>query len=291
MKNKTLSANDADAITASGSVFRPELPGPPDYVGAPVYLRSVGWNYRRLGDDESVPAGEKDFVQVFWGVSGEGEFRPPVRGVPTCRLRPGDVLYRLPGEPHVFAPRTDVWTYRWMTFDGPLARDFMLAYRYPRVSWAGGDCPHGLFASLARWLKLRTPHSWRLMAAGISQILAQAGGDDDGPKVPGPVLAAVGLCKERFADPDLNVNALAAEIGVTRTTLLRAFRRHMRQSPSDYLAQVRLQEALARLGVPDKPVKRVARECGFHDINYFCRFLKQRTGMRPTELREKGIGC
>ena len=58
---------------------------------------------------------------------------------------------------------------------------------------------------------------------------------------------AIRICRERFSDPDLNVNRLADELAMDRSTLRRIFQSKMRMTPSDYLAKLRIQHALSLL--------------------------------------------
>ena len=56
---------------------------------------------------------------------------------------------------------------------------------------------------------------------------------------------AIRVCREHFSDPDLNVNRLADELAMDRSTLRRIFKQQMCMTPSDYLAKLRIQHALA----------------------------------------------
>lgn len=259
-------------------IHRPELNAFPP-LGLPIYPRSIGLVCRTANDTERTPAGIKPFVQLFWGVEGEGEFER-IAGNPV--LGPGDVLLRYPGDPHIFGPRGGRWVYRWVAFDGPFAAGFARAYRYPDDCFAAGACPHGDFQEFSELMRNRSPANWRRMVTVIARIFEAAGGRGDEP---GIVRRAVALCRKRYADPGWNVNALAETLGVGRGALLAAFKREMRLPISEYLAQVRLQAALELLSRGTAPLHEIAGRCGFSDVNYFCRFIKRRTGRKPSQLR------
>lgn len=272
----------------SFAIFRPELDWRAVSVHLPVYLRSLGYCVRYAGAEEIAVAGSKDFVELFWGVDGEGEFfHTWDQNGASTRLRPGCVFHYLPGEAHHFIARSAVWRYRWLTFDGPLARELLDMYALPRRCFVAAPCPRALFDELRLRLENRTPFDWRMIFAGIAAILAQAAGTGHEGTGENTVKKALAICHENCANPNLNVNALAARLGVGRTTLLRMFRKQMGMTPSEYLWQVRLQVALTLLEKRDVPVKEIAGRCGFLDMNYFCRFLRKRTGMTATRIRSR----
>lgn len=263
-------------------VYRPELNAFPG-VALPVFPRSSGYVCRKEGEVEDVPPGVKDFVQIFWVTSGEGEIE--VNGE-RCLLRAEDVVYRLPMQPHRLRTRSQKWKYRWIAFDGLGAETFLRSYGYPETPFHAGPCPHEYFINFKAMMLQRTPYCWRMMFAEICRILAAAGGTNSEPTVENRiVLQVIAICKDRYWDPDLNVNALAAELSVGRSSLLGIFKKKMNLTLSAYLSQVRLQAALSLLKNTFIPLRKVADECGFRDVNYFCRFIKSHTGRKPSELR------
>ncbi len=263
-------------------IYRPELNSFPA-IYLPVFPRSLGYYDRKSGEEEIVPSGSKNFVQIFWSISGESQ--TSVDGEKFL-VHPGDVFYRMPGEEHYFLTSRNGWRYRWITFDGPRAADFMRTYHYPRTPFHAGECPHDIFNSCRDLMLQRTPYCWRMMFAEICRILAAAGGTGAEPTPENSLVQQIILlCKERFMDPDLNVNALSSELNTGRGKLQSVFKQKMNQNLSDYLSQVRLQAALSLLRNSRRPLREIAVKCGFRDLNYFCRFIRKNTGRRPSELR------
>ena len=110
------------------------------------------------------------------------------------------------------------------------------------------------------------------------------------PKVPdycvrGLQFPAIRICRERFSDPDLNVNRLADELAMDRSTLRRIFQSKMCMTPSDYLAKLRIQHALSLLEQTRLPLAEIADRCGFSDISYFCRVIRRAVGVSPGSFR------
>ncbi len=262
--------------------FRPELKEYPN-IDLPVYPRSLGHFIRMPGNREEVKAGEKTFVQIFWGIRGAPVFE---KGGTRHVLLPDHVIYCLPGEPYVIRNRSEECEYRWITFDGPRAEEFMLSFGYPRGAFHAGSCPHRNFLNFEEELLVRPPAAWRRMFCEICCILAAAGGSaDDSAGEKWKLREILALCRSRLADPALNVKTLSDELKLDRTTLLRMFRETMQLTPSYYLSMLRLQRALSLLQNPTLSIAEVAERSGFRDSNYFCRFIKKNTGKRPSQWR------
>lgn len=79
---------------------------------------------------------------------------------------------------------------------------------------------------------------------------------------------------------------LAAEAGVHPTHLARAFRQHYRCSVGDYIRQLRIQFACARLTDTDHSLGEIAQETGFADQSHFGRIFKRSCGVTPAVYRQ-----
>lgn len=257
---------------------KPDLP-------LPFYVRSAGCNHAEPGWRETTPPGWKNFVQIFWTVSGCGEFEFN----DTCiRTGQGDFFYRLPGERHNQRNAgDDVWIYRWMTFDGPGAASFINAFGYPRNGLHAGECPQTLFQSLEQLLPLGSPASQRRALVFCTDILARAGGSsDDIPARMDLLTEALETIRNDFADPELSVETLALQLGVHRTTLNRLFLEKLQRTPGDLIREQRLHHALELLKYSSLPIKETAYASGFNDPAYFCRCIRKLTGRTPLKFRD-----
>lgn len=267
-------------------VARPDfmrLPGLP----LPIYVRSTG--HVEIEPFWSGPGGDDSpFAQLFWGVEGAGELafdgvRTPVGARDVALLRPG--------ESHRYFAGGHVWKLRWFTFDGSGALPFLDSYAYPRCIRGAGDCPHGLFDKIASGLREMTPYRQRLLVAVAAEILALAGGgsDSDSSAHGRMVRRFVELAQEGYPRRSVNVNSLADAIGVHRTTLSRAFMERMMVSPGEYLARLRMQQALSLLKGSDMRIAEIAASVGIDDPAYFCRCVRNATGMGPREFRNAHV--
>lgn len=88
-------------------------------------------------------------------------------------------------------------------------------------------------------------------------------------------------------DPDLNVERLASEVGVSRAHLHRKMKDLIGMTPSDYIRNIRLKRACELLKRPDIEVTQVAYKIGFTSQPHFSSHFKRYTGFSPSEYRLK----
>ena len=164
----------------------------------------------------------------------------------------------------------------------------MRSYGYPHRCFHAGVCPHELFIRLEELLQEMSPYAWREMVSVASSILARAGGREDRSTREGCLVCEViRICSENCGDPDLNVNSIAEQLKVNRSTLRRIFQEKMKITPSQYLSRMRIQRALSLLQETILPVSEVAKECGFTDESYFSRVIRRSVGDTPKRFRER----
>jgi AraC-like DNA-binding protein len=123
-----------------------------------------------------------------------------------------------------------------------------------------------------------------LMQRTLVRLLSRHG------ETPKPALAPVRAGQYRLqrvrdyihahADRDISVGELAAEAGVSRVYLSRAFERHFGVPPHIYLNAIRLAHA-RRLLLTGAPLAAVAATAGFADQSHFSRRFKGATGVSP----------
>lgn len=254
-------------------------------IGAmPVSLRSVGQYVatRNWADRVNVI---KDFVEVFWGIEGEGEFCIDGK---SYLLKPGYVTYYYRKEPHRIYSVSNRWHYRWFTFDGPLANDLMISFNYPRIPFHVGPCPEELFMKLEEDIHDLTPYGLRKAGANVYALLAAAGGrgekSESGDLLVQQILEFI---EENYANETVNVNSIADTLGIHRTSLNRKFQVKMQMAPGDYLCHVRIQRALSLLRTTKLSALEIGCRCGIPDPCYFSKVIKRITGMTPGKFRKQ----
>jgi len=269
----------ARKVTCIGRPEPDKLPAPP----LPLYVRSVGYNEAYLGWHEFSPAKRKKFVQLFWCLKGAGDLVIDGR---KQRLRQEEIIYRLPGDDHSLLAASELWAYHWLTFDGPLAVEFIRGYGFTQKPLPAGPCPTDMFLQLESLMREMSPRSQRLMLHIATGILAKAGNFcEAGDRAQDLVDRFIELAKANFSNRMVNVNAMAEMLGVHRTTLDRIFKRQMQVDPGEYLVKLRIQRALSLLRETTLPICETGAQAGIQNSAYFCKLIKRATGLSPKAYR------
>jgi AraC-like DNA-binding protein len=83
----------------------------------------------------------------------------------------------------------------------------------------------------------------------------------------------------------LGVDALAAERGMTRSNFSHYFRSRSGLTPARAMAEVRVQEAARALLASHKPLKQIAGEWGFTNVNHFGKVFRRFHHVSPAAYR------
>ncbi len=98
------------------------------------------------------------------------------------------------------------------------------------------------------------------------------------------------LIKEKMQDPDLNVESLGREMGLSRVQLYRKLKSLTNSSPNELLRRMRLERASALLAQGNLTVSEISYEVGFSSPSYFAKCYKEQYGESPTDfLRRRGM--
>jgi AraC-like DNA-binding protein len=90
--------------------------------------------------------------------------------------------------------------------------------------------------------------------------------------------------RERYKEAP-SVDALAAQAGMSRRSLERAFREQLGLSPRQHLEDLRMAEAQRRLLAGAESVTEIAFDVGYKDLSHFIRAYQAVFGCSPTEAR------
>ncbi len=125
-------------------------------------------------------------------------------------------------------------------------------------------------------------------AAGTVVALAGVSADLRSPVDGDPRLAAVAgaidAIHRDYAHP-LRITDLAAATGLSLGQFERRVAAVLRVSPRQLLTQTRVDAAARALRETDRPLRRLAVDCGFYDQATFCRQFRVATGLTPGQYR------
>ena len=271
----------------TGETLAEALPGlraarrrdqPPE--GVMVALRSV--QHLHVTSGRFGPSWSQRMVLAKWVITGAA-----IMELAGERLRfgPGQVAIYLPTNPHRFWALEPVNEMCWFTTDGPCAEQLVLELGLrPGVYTVPPPTPERLQELAASLNDHSAPARRRASLLAIAEWHRLADVIGVQPRV-SHVGRATEIIAQEFADPDLSAESLARRVGYHRGSLSRIFHRETGETIIGHLTRVRLREAQALLAHTTEPVTAVARQCGFRDVAYFCRWFRKHTGGPPGALR------
>lgn len=89
-----------------------------------------------------------------------------------------------------------------------------------------------------------------------------------------------------LGDSEVSVDDMAAAAAVSRSGLGRKMKSLMGVSPAEFLKESRLSRAATLLAETDLPIKDIAADCGFADLNYFGKCFKASRSITPGAYRK-----
>lgn len=93
---------------------------------------------------------------------------------------------------------------------------------------------------------------------------------------------------EHLADSTLNVEMLAANVGMSRVHMHRKLKELTNQSARDFIRNIRLKQAATLLKENKLNVSEIAYATGFSNVSHFSNSFKELYGMSPSEYKEQG---
>lgn len=89
----------------------------------------------------------------------------------------------------------------------------------------------------------------------------------------------------RNLDKVLTLDALADELGLSKSYLNATFKKYTDKAPIDFFINLKMQEACKLLKATDRYIVEISQELGYEDPYYFSRIFKKVIGVSPKEYR------
>ena len=99
-------------------------------------------------------------------------------------------------------------------------------------------------------------------------------------------LRAFMLCDRHFAHPNIDAAELAAELSTNRTDLYKAVKAVTGKGVSEYIKEMKAEEAKRMLETSEEPIKKIVEICGFNTLSTFNRMFREHFKMSPAEYRK-----
>ena len=94
------------------------------------------------------------------------------------------------------------------------------------------------------------------------------------------------IISSRLSDPELTVESIGEEIGLSRVQLYRKTKSLIGYSPNEFLRICRLRKASAMLSSTEKTVSEIAYSVGFSSPSYFTKCFKEYFGENPVSSKK-----
>ena len=92
---------------------------------------------------------------------------------------------------------------------------------------------------------------------------------------------------EHLSDPEYNVERMSEDIGISRAQLHRKMKELTGISSSEFIRNIRLEQAAKLLSEGKINITQVAYAVGYNNQTHFSTVFKKHFGMSPTEYAQK----
>ncbi len=100
-------------------------------------------------------------------------------------------------------------------------------------------------------------------------------------------IKTIHLIYENIDNPSLKLENIAAEIGLSTSSLKRLFEKFLEKSPGTFIRQLRMELAFRSLQSKNESILEIALSAGFEDHSAFSRRFKETFGYSPAVGRKK----
>jgi len=258
-------------------IYRPFQKG---RTNAPIHVRSTGHHIFEVGEEYHIRKLRKYFLELFWGVKGEGVF--------LCRgkqwtLKPGEVCFYFPGDLHDITPVSPEWDYYWMGIDGKDIDAIIKSFHLRRTPVETEACPVELFAQLYELMSGSSIQNEYLAGACAFEILTRAVMGKR-KNLSREVEAFLYLVSEQYSRHDFGVNEICEQLGVHRATIFRKIKNECGIAPSEYLISYRVQKGTELIQQKELGMEQIAKMTGFSSLNYFTKVVRRTLGVLPRDI-------
>ena len=129
----------------------------------------------------------------------------------------------------------------------------------------------------------------QLALAALCAFTREARAAGSGPAFPEALLRARDLIEKEY-QKKLTLSDVARRAGLSPNHLIKLFRRHLHETPAEYLWRLRIDHGVRLLRQTGLTVSEIAYRTGFQNPFHFSRLVKMRHQLSPRGLRRKWWG-
>lgn len=263
-----------------------------DYT--PVSSNKQGLIPVNSGEEKCSPnhcwgAGVRANYLIHYVISGTGVF---YCGPNKITVKKGQIFVIFPNTIAKYqADSKNPWHYTWVEFGGDEVKDVFsklgITILNPVFTCNNGNdivetirlMPTQRSANMYENLKY-TSLLYEFMSLLIKNV------DDEGKSENVYLKTATRYIKAHYTE-DITVDKIASYIGISRKYLFAIFKNLLKISPKDYIINYRIEKACEFLKDANISIGNVAYSVGYKDPLTFSKMFKLKTGVSPTEYRNK----
>ncbi|MEM1485341.1 AraC family transcriptional regulator [Oscillospiraceae bacterium PP1C4] len=258
----------------------------------PIAIYNSG--VQQCGPLHSWGPGLRDHFLVHHVISGCGSYTAD--GI-TNAVTAGDTFIVYPSAIVTYcADESDPWEYCWVGFNGAEANVMIAQTSFSQ------ECPVVRFsepemiknAVMDIYGASGTSPASELRAIGLLYLFLALLIDQAGAKNTSSDLSleyvesAVRFIAHNYSSA-IDINDIAASVGISRSHLYRVFMRHIATPPNEYLTRFRISQACELLERSSLSISAVAASVGYDDQLYFSRVFKKITSKSPSAYYNESL--
>lgn len=261
-------------------------------LAQPFYCTEAGHFYGR--SRFATARTDKESYLLFYTVAGAGLIE---QGVQQVELPAGSALLlncRTP-QSYCTAPGQQSWQHTWVHLDGAgvanLAETLLPQNRLTPVRVSAWEMQPLFDTIFAEWdrgtvaAQIETGLTLhRMLALMAARLLA----GDASRSNRALIEQATGYIRAHYAEP-LSLDALLAQMPVSKSWFLRLFRQYTGTTPYNFLLSTRITRAKELLVLTDFAVSEVAHQVGFGDESNFSTRFTAMVGQSPQQYRKSAM--
>ncbi|MCE5344817.1 MAG: AraC family transcriptional regulator [Bacteroidales bacterium] len=234
--------------------------------------------------------------QILFITKGQGLFESEMTSI--RKVNAGDIFILFPDIWHRFKPdKATGWDEYWIEFDGEIIKHFRnMEFLNPNNPVIAVGLQEEIAENYLKILKLIKDEKpgFQYIASGILiQILGQLFASRkyhlfEGKIIENKIRQAKLIIMENVNTP-ISQEDIAGNIGMGYSLYRKKFKEYTGVSPTQYQIQLKINKAKDLLITSNQTLKEIAYNLGFEFPDYFYRLFKQKTGITPSDFREKNI--
>ncbi len=241
---------------------------------------------------KSVNHGYKGWLLIFVE-RGSGKF---VQNGKKYNLKSGDVVFTTCSIPYEHqSSGKDLWTIKYLSFDGPFMNGILEEFierggktvfstskpaEYSKLLDEVYNCSS--ITSYVRDMVLNEK-----MASLLTLLMEDSWNKTyEEKEVKANICDDVKIWLDKNYRNQMNLEELAQKFNINKFYLSRVFKDKFGTTIIDYVTVLRITQAKRLLRFSDKPLKEIAENCGFIDLNYFVRVFKKLENIPPGKYKK-----